>query len=125
MSNRSSPVRIFHIALLEEWKLALERGAYRTGSLVSEGFIHMSTGRQLLRTANKFFAGNHGVVLLVINPEKLAAEWKYEPIEDGQLFPHLYGELNLDAVQRVLSFKPEDDGSFVWPHDLENDEGER
>ncbi|MHB0967691.1 MAG: DUF952 domain-containing protein [Chloroflexi bacterium] len=124
MSESGRPKRIFHIALAHEWSKALENGAYTTGSLETEGFIHFSTGRQLLRTANKFYRGNRDVVLLSIDPKRLAAELRYEPIEDGQEFPHLYGQLNLDAVTAVLIFAPESDGSFVWPAGLAKHEDE-
>ncbi len=124
MSAAGRPGRIFHIARNSEWGDALENGSYRTGSLESEGFIHFSTGRQLLRTANKFYYGDRNVVLLLIDPAKLAAELRYEPIEDGQEFPHLYGELNLDAVSQVLPFSPEPDGSFAWPKELIPNEDE-
>jgi len=89
------PARIFHIAHNSEWADALENGAYRTGSLAEEGFIHFSTGRQLLRTADKFYHGDQHVVLLVIDSQKLAPELRYEPIADGQVFPHLYGTASL------------------------------
>ena len=124
MSAEARPARIFHIALANEWSKALENGAYRTGSLDTEGFIHFSTGPQLLRTANKFYRGNRNVVLLLIDPKRLAAELRYEPIEDGQEFPHLYGDLNLDAVTEVLPFDPESDGSFEWPAALVKNEDE-
>jgi len=124
MSEVKRPARIFHIALKSEWADALENGSYRTGSLGSEGFIHFSTGRQLLRTANKFFPGDQHVVLLILDPQKLAAELRYEPIADGQEFPHLYGELHLDAVTQVLPFSPETDGSFIWPKSLTPNEDE-
>ncbi len=124
MSEPGRPDRIFHIALAHEWSKALENGAYTTGSLETEGFIHFSTGRQLLRTANKFYRGNRNVVLLSIDPKRLAAELRYEPIEGGQEFPHLYGQLNLDAVTAVLVFTPESDGGFVWPAGLAKHEDE-
>jgi len=124
MSSAAHPKRIFHIALANEWSKALENGAYRTSSLDTEGFIHFSTGQQLLRTANKFYRGNRNVVLLLIDPKRLAAKLRYEPIEDGQEFPHLYGDLNLDAVTEVLPFDPESDGSFVWPVALAKNEDE-
>lgn len=123
MSSSEFPARIFHIARSEEWKQALEDGCYRTGSLEAEGFIHFSTGKQLLRTAEKFYHGNREVVLLVIDPARLAAELKYEPVGE-QFFPHLYGTLNLDAVSRVVSFTPLPDGTFTWPESLPRSEDE-
>jgi len=123
MSGIEYPARIFHIARSDEWQQALEDGAYRTGSLDTEGFIHFSTGKQLLRTADKFFHGNRDVVLLIIDPARLAAELRYEPVGE-QFFPHLYGILNLDAVSRVIPFTPRPDGTFAWPETLQRNEGE-
>ena len=36
----------------------------------------------------------------------------------GQMFPHLYGELNVDAVVRVVELPCEMDGSFRLPERL-------
>lgn len=124
MTSGGSIARIFHIALSSEWKQALEEGEYCTGSLEHDGFIHFSTGKQLLRTANKYYTGRRDMVLLVIDPAMLASELRYEPIEDGQMFPHLYGKLNLDAVLEVLPFTPQEDGTFIWPKPLAKNEDE-
>jgi uncharacterized protein (DUF952 family) len=43
---------------------------------------------------------------------------RYEPPGDGELFPHIYGALNLDAVVRILDFPPAADGSFALPPGL-------
>ena len=47
----------------------------------------------------------------------LAAEVRYEPGSHGEdeLFPHLYGPLNLEAVRAVHDFPCEPDGSFILP----------
>ena len=45
------------------------------------------------------------------------AELKYEAAA-GEMFPHLYGELNVDAVARVVELPSEADGSFRLPSAL-------
>jgi uncharacterized protein (DUF952 family) len=45
-------------------------------------------------------------VLLWIDPRMLDAEIRWES-SDGQVFPHLYGALNVEAVQAVQGFPAE------------------
>src|SRR5215212_4327082 len=107
---------IFHITERGEWERAEPAGVYRTPSLASEGFIHCSTGEQVIRTADRLFHGQAGLVLLEIDTRRVEAEIRYENCEGGQEeFPHVYGALNPDAVVRVLAFEPGEDGSFAMP----------
>jgi len=117
---------IVHITYRGEWDAAQVAGEYRTASLTSQGFIHCSTASQVIPVANAFYEGQHDLVLLVIDPNRLKAELRWEPPDPPQvdenvleveesrvLFPHLYGPLNLDAVVRILDFPSGADGSFL------------
>ena len=107
---------IFHITKRGEWESAEPAGIYWTPTLASEGFIHCSRSEQVIRTANRLFRGQAGLVLLEIDTRRVSAEIRYENCEGGQeAFPHIYGALNLDAVVRVLAFEPGEDGSFAPP----------
>jgi uncharacterized protein (DUF952 family) len=108
---------IYHIAAQAAWAAAQSAGAYTADSLASEGFIHCSTGAQVLGTAGRFFAGRRDLVLLAIDPQRLTAELRYEEGEPGVLFPHLYGPLDLRAVVGAHPFAPAADGSFAMPRD--------
>jgi uncharacterized protein (DUF952 family) len=51
--------------------------------------------------------------LLCIEEEKLTAPVRYENLEGGkELFPHIYGPLNLEAVAQALAFSPGAEGKF-------------
>ncbi len=105
---------IFHITTREDWNRAQAEGVYRAESLATEGFIHCSTREQVVRTANRFFRAQTGLVLLSIDTDGVAPEIRYENSEgDGELFPHIYGELNTDAVEQVLGFEPDRAGHFA------------
>lgn len=107
---------IFHITERVEWERARREGSYRAPSLASEGFIHCSRSDQVIRTADRLFRGQTGLVLLEIDPGRVGAEIRHENCEGGQeLFPHIYGALDSDAVVRVLAFEPGEDGSFAMP----------
>jgi NAD(P)-dependent dehydrogenase (short-subunit alcohol dehydrogenase family)/uncharacterized protein (DUF952 family) len=101
---------ILHIAKRTDWDAAVREGIYRHPSLLAEGFIHCSTFSQVPATAARHFRGQNGLLLLRLNEARLTAPLKYE-----NLFPHIYGPLNLDAVTQVVDFPPEPDGSFRLP----------
>ena len=108
---------IFHITQRQEWERAKQEGSYEAPSLASEGFIHCSTGDQVIQTANRLFQGQSGLVLLEIDTDRVGAEIKYENCEGGQEnFPHIYGPLNPASVVRVMAFEPGEDGSFAALH---------
>lgn len=104
-----------HITHRDQWRQAQAAGAYRGDTLDTEGFIHCSTPSQVVWVANSFYRGQPALVLLCIDPAKVEAEIKYEGIDGGERFPHVYGTLNLDAVVDVVAFEPEADGFFTLP----------
>lgn len=107
---------ILHITHRSDWEAAQDAGDYRLDTLATEGFIHCSTPEQVLGPANEFYRGQSDLVLLVIDPERLASELVYEDSYDsGTAFPHVYGPLNLDAVTSVVPFPPRPDGTFELP----------
>jgi uncharacterized protein (DUF952 family) len=111
---------ILHIVPRADWESPRARGIYAPPSLVAEGFIHCSTSAQILRTANRFYRGQHGLVILCIDESRLEAAPRYEPptsaLEaNSDLFPHLYRPLNLDAVINVIDFPCAADGTFEMP----------
>ena len=103
-----------------------KNGEYAAPSLKSEGFIHCSTIKQTVETANIFFKGQNGLILLCINETKLKSECKYEnPTGGGQhnpnvgnLFPHIYGPINISAIIEVIDFPTNDNGLFTLPKEL-------
>jgi uncharacterized protein (DUF952 family) len=110
---------IYHITQRSAWEQAKANGQYTAPSLSTEGFIHASTLEQVIGTANLLFHGQSGMVLLVIDGQRLEHELRYEEAPGtGQKFPHLYGPLNLDAVLKVVEFPHGDQGDFSLPLNL-------
>jgi uncharacterized protein (DUF952 family) len=104
---------IFHITTHKRWDSGVAEGSYRPEAFPVDGFIHCSTRDQVIQVANLRFRGQRGLVLLAIDTDKVTAKIVYENLEGGQqLFPHIYGELNLDAVVQVSEFEPRADGYF-------------
>jgi len=114
---------ILHITSRVEWTEAQVLGEYSAPSLKVEGFIHCSTEKQVLHVANAFYHGRTDLVLLKIDETKLKPELKWEPpagapapgISESDLFPHIFGPINLTAVASVLDFVPDSAGMFILP----------
>jgi uncharacterized protein (DUF952 family) len=97
------PERIFHIATAADWRRTLETGTYTTSTagrtLEEEGFIHASRRDQVQGVFDRYYrsAGEH-LVLLTIDPARLAeAEVRMEAV-GADTYPHVYGPINRTAV---------------------------
>jgi uncharacterized protein (DUF952 family) len=93
---------VYKICPTPLWREA-ERAAVFAGSDLDrrDGFIHFSTAAQVVETARKHFAGQHNLLLVRVDAERLGNRLKWEPSRGGALFPHLHGNLDLAAVTRV------------------------
>jgi uncharacterized protein (DUF952 family) len=111
---------ILHITLADRWTKAKNLGSYRSDTLATEGFIHCSTLAQVVGSANRFFTGLQDVMILVIDRDRVTSEIRDEGIDPTNLFPHIYGELNIDAVIKAVDLETDIDGLFVMPKELSN-----
>src|SRR5215469_10204492 len=79
------------------------------------GFIHFSSAEQVVETAAKHFAGQPDLVLVAVEATALGPALRFEPSRGGALFPHLYGDLPLDAVRWVKPLPLGPDGRHRFP----------
>jgi uncharacterized protein (DUF952 family) len=108
--------RIYKICPASAWREAERQGVYRgSADDISDGFIHFSTASQLAETARKHFAGQTGLFLIEVNADALGEALRWEVSRSDELFPHLYGELDLGAVIAVLDIRARSDGSHDIP----------
>ena len=95
--------RIYKICPASAWREAELQGAYRgSADDVRDGFIHFSTASQVAGTAKKHFFGQTGLFLIEVDADALGQALRWEHSRNDELFPHLYGELDLGAVLGVL-----------------------
>lgn len=94
---------IYHITSKKEWKEAEKKGLYETPSLKDEAFIHCCDLQQMRGVIKRYFDGKKGLVALLLETEKLEHPLRYEQSPSvKEPFPHLYGPINLDAVEEVI-----------------------
>ena len=113
---------LLHLIEPAAWRSALDDGAVRPASLLSDGFVHLSTPEQVHLPANRLFPGRRDLVLLVVDPVRLTGPVRWEPGVPGDpgsmRFPHLYGPLPVTAVVAVVPYRPDGAGRFAAPGPL-------
>lgn len=96
-SLRSDVMTIYHIVLPEAWA-AFDGDLYEHASLEAEGFIHCSFDHQLDGVIGRYYSGVNKVIVLEIDSDKLTSDLVSEPSTGGEIYPHIYGPINRDAI---------------------------
>jgi uncharacterized protein (DUF952 family) len=111
------PVRtIYKICDASAWREAERQGAFHgSPDDLRDGFIHFSTAAQVGGTLRKHFAGRSGLFLIAVDADALGEALRWEPSRDDELFPHLYGALDLGTVSAVFELQVRSDGSHDIP----------
>ncbi|MGF9565544.1 DUF952 domain-containing protein [Neorhizobium sp. JUb45] len=90
---------IYKIVTEDLWLDARGKGVFDGASIdLADGYIHLSTAGQAQGTADKYFAGQTGLLLIAVDVDRLGDTLRWEPSRGGELFPHLYAPLTFDAV---------------------------
>jgi glutathione S-transferase len=111
---------LFHIALPDEWEAAKAGGSYdrstRGRSLAEEGFIHCSYRHQVEATANRFYADVAELVVLTLDGDRIGSPIVEEAaVEAGELFPHVYGPIPVEAVVAATPLARDANGWCLAP----------
>ena len=94
---------IYHVTTLKEWEAAKIKNEYKPVNFEQDGFIHCSVEKQIPGVLDRFYKGQTGLVKLKIEKVKVQRPVLFELAEDlNELFPHIYGPLNLDSVVSVI-----------------------
>jgi uncharacterized protein (DUF952 family) len=108
---------IFHITNKNEYEYEYEKaqktGAYKHVSMDKEGFIHCSQHYQVCEVSDFIFKNQKDLIHLAIDETKCKHKIKYEG-SSWNTFPHIYGELNTDAVVCTFDFNEFQEG-FRFP----------
>ena len=84
-------------------------------TIAGTGSFIFRTASQVAETAKKYFFGQTGLFLIAVDADMLGEALRWEPSRNDELFPHLYGELDLGAVTDVLDLRARSDGNHDIP----------
>lgn len=89
---------IYHIVLPEVWEEIKSIPLYSAPSLFDEGFIHCSYDHQIDGVLQRYYSDRSQVVILKIDTELLGSRLVAEPSTNDEVYPHIYGPINLHSV---------------------------
>ena len=64
---------------------------------------------------DRHFSGVHGLVLAAVDLSRLGDSVRWEPSRGGDLFPHIYGVLPIEAVVSAATLDRTADGAVRLP----------
>ncbi len=107
---------IYKIAPRALWQAAEAAGVFDGAPIDhADGYIHFSTAAQAVETAAKHFVGQDDLLLIAVEANRLGEALKYEVSRGGDLFPHLYASLPMDAVLWVKPLPLDAGGKHQFP----------
>ena len=116
LARRTMVQPIYKILADAAYDAAKSEGQFfGTADDLRDGFIHFSAAHQLAGTLAKHFAGQEDLVLLTVDTSALGSALKWEKSRGGDLFPHLYGPLALDAIVAEAPLPLDDDECHILP----------
>jgi len=94
---------LYKIMTKQEWAAAQVQGTYEGSEVdMKDGFIHLSAAHQVRATAQKHFAEMADLLLVSVLEKNLVKNLRWEVSRGGDLFPHIYGPLQLSAISEVI-----------------------
>ena len=107
---------IYKICPRDLWRRAEQDGVFAGAAIdLQDGYIHFSTADQVQETAAKHFRGQGDLLLVAVDEARLGDSLRYERSRGGDLFPHLYGVLALEAVAWTADLPLGADGAPIVP----------
>lgn len=112
----------FHLTPIAVWEAQRGESSYAPESFDREGFIHCTDGEErVIEVGNRYYTGDpRPYCLLTIDRERVVAPIVYE--DPDNVYPHIYGPLNMDAVVAMRAVRRGADGRFI---EIEDDVAEQ
>lgn len=104
---------VLHLVPLDVWEQQCNNVSYRPEAYEHDGFIHCTIGAEnAIAVGNLFYTGDHRPYLAVqIDIARIKAPVRFE--DDAKIYPHIYGELPFEAIERSFRVVRAADGSFI------------
>ena len=89
----------FKVLTQQQWADFERERVFRGAPVdIADGYIHLSTAEQLEGTIARHFAGQSCLMIAEVDLVQFGDAIRWEESRGGELFPHLYAELPINAV---------------------------
>lgn len=112
---RTRPV--YKLLTEADWASAEASGVTATALDIADGYVHLSTNAQVRETAQRYYSGQAWVRLLRFDFATLG-DVRWEKSRGGDLFPHLYGALEISKADGSWWLAPGPDGAPIFPEEF-------
>ena len=111
--------RVYKSLSAQDWAVAEQLGHSQTALDEGDGYVHLSTREQVHETLRLHYAGQDQVRLLEYIVEEMGLPVRWEESRGGELFPHLYATLYINAAKRSWILRLDADGIPELPADID------
>jgi uncharacterized protein (DUF952 family) len=108
---------VYKLLTEADWAAAEAAGAAAAALDLADGYVHLSTAAQVRETARRYYSGIPRVRLLRFDPAALG-DIRWEKSRGEDLFPHLYGPLEISKADAAWWLTPGPDGAPQFPEDV-------
>ena len=92
---------LYKVLTISEWENANENGFIETSLDIEDGFVHLSSSKQLALTLSLYFESESKLILLQIDGSEFGSSLVHEEIEGhARRFAHLYNKLSIDQISK-------------------------
>jgi len=110
---------LYKVLTTQEWEHANSKGFITTELDNKDGFVHLSTSKQLASTLSLYFSKFEEVILIQLYYEQIKSDLKLESVDSSSKrsgsFYHLYNELNIKHASKVWNLHR---GAFALPEEV-------
>ena len=110
---------VYKILTQEQWQISKKNGYITTDLDIKDGFIHLSTAKQLAGTLYYYFKKEKDLILVQFNSRDLKSNLIFEkpnPKANRKgLFPHFYSQLKLENISNFWEIQR---GAFILPEEV-------
>ncbi len=110
---------VYKVCSKDEWDHANLNKFYAGSEIDNEdGFIHLSTKKQLSEIVTKHFKGKKNLIIIFFSTEKIKNNLKWQFSRNGKVFPLYYGNLETKYAEKIYNLHLTADGIHEFPENF-------